>query len=75
MSNPTEDEVVKKPCFIGRCKCGGIVFASVDEPERRKDNAKEVASLVRGGFSIATETVGAARTGTWCTHSKEHMRG
>lgn len=68
------DDSANKPCFIGRCKCGGIMFASVDEPQRRKENAKEVAKLVRGGFSISTETVGVARTGAWCTNSKEHMR-
>ena len=74
MSDERAADSANTPCFIGRCKCGGIMFASVDEPQRRKDNANEVAKLVRGGFSISTETVGVARTGSWCMNSKEHMR-
>lgn len=62
-------------CTIGRCKCGGIVFAGVDGPEYRKDNAREVAKLIRAGFSIATDQpIDVARGGAWCMKSKEHMR-
>ena len=60
-------------CFIGLCKCGGIVFASVDEPQYAKDNAKEVGALIRRGFSVTTESVDVARKGRWCRSSKEHM--
>lgn len=76
MSDVRSDEDVAVTCILGRCCCGGIIFASVETPEHRTDNAKEVAKLIRGGFSVATaQPLDAARKGTWCTKSKEHMRG
>lgn len=58
----------------GRCKCGGIVYAGVNGPQYRKDNAREVAALIRKGFAIETASLEVARQGKWCTDSKEHMR-
>ena len=67
------DETVT--CILGRCRCGGIIFASVETPEHRKDNAKEVAKLIRAGFAVATaQPLDDARKGKWCLKSKEHMR-
>lgn len=68
MSEPT--------CVLGLCSCGGIIFASEETPENRENNAREVAKLIRRGFSIVTgQPLDAARKGKWCTKSKEHMRG
>jgi hypothetical protein len=59
------------PCYIARCKCGcgSLVFASVDEPNqsaaRRKDNAKEIASMIADGFTIERMNVGEVRTAKW----------
>ena len=77
MSEPPSVSEEKDPtCTIGRCKCGGIVFAGVEGAEYRKDNAREVAKLVRAGFDIETgRPLDAARKGKWCSDSKEHMRG
>lgn len=73
MNAPLPSEDVK--AFIGRCKCGGIVFASVDKPEYRKENGEQVADLIENGFTIEHVPVETARKGKWCTKSKEHMRG
>lgn len=71
MSSPQSNNTAN--CFIGRCKCGGIVFAAVDEPKYRNDNAKEVADLIRKGFAIETRPVADARNERWCSDSRTHM--
>lgn len=60
------------PCYVSRCPCGGITFASVDVPERRKDNAKEVAKLIRAGRKIETMTVSEVRKAKFCFDFKIH---
>lgn len=62
-------------CTIGKCQCGGIVFAAVNEEKHRKDTAKDVAKLIRLGFSITTITLEEVRMGKWCLKSEEYMRG
>lgn len=64
------------PCYIARCRCGcgALIFASVDEPEqsqkRRADTAKEIADLVRNGFTIERMPVGEVRSANWKCTSK-----
>ncbi len=59
------------PCYIARCRCGcgALMFASVDEPEQpqaqRDDTAKEIADLVRKGFTIERMPVGEVRKSRW----------
>ena len=59
------------PSYIARCLCGcgALTFASVDEPnqskERRADNAKEIADLLRNGYTIERMTVGEVRKANW----------
>lgn len=57
------------PCYISRCQCGALTFASVDEPgaspERKKNIAKDVAGLIREGRSVERSTVGYARSASW----------
>lgn len=43
--------------YIGRKSCGCVVAAYVDDPERRKDTAKEVASWIRDGLTVEHVTV------------------
>lgn len=59
------------PCYIARCKCGcgGLIFASVDDPKMRKERgretAKEIAKLIRAGHSVERMTVGEVRAAKW----------
>lgn len=57
-------------CYIGRCKCGAIVAATVIAlegltPERQKEHdknvRKDVAEFMREGLSIEQLTVGEVR--------------
>ncbi len=54
------------PSFVGIGACGLIVACAIDEPERAKDNAKFVASLMRSGVRIEKMTVAEVRVGKWC---------
>lgn len=67
-----EVEVDNTPCYVSRCVCGGLTFASVDVPDRRKENAKEVAKLIRAGRKIETMTVSDVRKAKFCWESKIH---
>ena len=64
------------PCYIARCLCGcgALKFASVDDPdqstERRKDTAREVAKLVRAGYTIERLSVGKFASPTGCALSE-----
>jgi hypothetical protein len=58
------------PCYIAKCNCGGLVFASVDEPnqsaDRRKDNAREVAKMIAAGYVIERMPVEQVRQAEFC---------
>jgi hypothetical protein len=60
--------------YIARKDCGCIVFAGVDTPEMRKENAKEVASCIRDGYTIERVTCQFVRETDWfCPkHRAEH---
>lgn len=69
------------PCYIARCKCGcgGLIFASVDDPDsrhveqQRKYSAKEIAKLVRDGYIVERMTVGDVRAADWlCEKDRVH---
>ena len=55
------------PAYIGRCKCGGIVFAQVNDPKDNDDKAyqksmsHEIGRCIRAGLTIENSTVGYAR--------------
>lgn len=55
------------PCYIARCLCGcgGLKFAAADVPDCRKDNANEIAKLVRRGYTIERMNVGDVRMAKW----------
>lgn len=67
------DRTTDPKCYIARCKCGGI--AAVDDPDHPKDTARSVAEVIQDGFAVERVELDVARTGKWCTKSKEHMRG
>jgi hypothetical protein len=39
-------------CYVGRCKCGSVVAAVVDEPGREKQTAKDVAEFIKEGLAV-----------------------
>lgn len=43
--------------YIGRCKCGQVVAATVDTPEYQRENAKEVGKWMRAGLTIERHPV------------------
>lgn len=57
MTTKTEAERAATPAYIGRAPCGCIRFACVDEPVHAKDNAKEIAKLIRDGWTVERVTV------------------
>lgn len=48
--------------YIGICHCGQVVCAVVDNPARRRDVAREVASWIRDGLTIERVTSAYVRT-------------
>ena len=58
-------QIAKEPrCYIGVWPaCGCIRFVTTDDPEYEKDNAKEIAKLVRKGYRVENITVAEFRTG------------
>lgn len=45
-------------CYIGTWPaCGCVRFVTVDAPEHAKDNAKEIAKLVRAGYAVNRVTI------------------
>jgi hypothetical protein len=50
-------------CYVGKAPCGCYLFASVDNPERAKENAKEIGKLIRAGWTIEKQTCQWVRDG------------
>jgi len=38
--------------YVGRCKCNHIVAAILDRPERKREVAKEVATMIKEGLTV-----------------------
>ncbi len=51
--------------YVGKCRgCGQLVYASVicfDDQERRREQAKDIAGLIKQGFSVEQMTVEQVR--------------
>ena len=56
------DAVSEDMAYIARCKCGGVVMATVDNPDHQKENAKEIARCVRDGLTIERVSVEYVRS-------------
>ena len=39
-------------CYVGRCACGAIRAATVDDPGSKRLVAQDVAEFIRGGLTI-----------------------
>lgn len=48
-------------CYIGVLKCGCTVAATVDNPERKKQVAEDVAEFLEAGYVIERVTIAQAR--------------
>ena len=59
--------------YIAKKECGCIVMACVDNPEHRRDTAKEVAKAIREGLVIERASADFVREHWFCpTHALEH---
>lgn len=47
--------------YIARAPCGCMKLATVDTPDRAKDNAKEVAACITAGYTIERVTCAYVR--------------
>lgn len=50
--------------YVGICKCGGLVFWVAEE--RAADQRKEIARLLKDGFSIERMDTEEARQAKFC---------
>lgn len=49
----TKEEIGETVNVAAWCRgCGGLVFVACDEPDMRKDNARELAKAFRRGFRV-----------------------
>jgi len=55
------------PCYVARCLCGckRLVFASVDDGKHPKQTAKDIAGLIRKGYTIERMSVSEVRVAKW----------
>jgi len=51
--------------YIGRKPCGCIRFAMVDNPEHKREVAKEIAHAIRDGLAIERVTTEYVRETAW----------
>lgn len=51
--------------YVGLCPHGRLRFAVVDEPDRRRDVAKDVARAMRQGLTIVRWTCEEVRNADW----------
>ena len=40
------------PCYVGKGKCGHYYCAMVDSPDMKKENAREIAKIVKRGDEL-----------------------
>lgn len=60
--------------YIAKRECGCIVMACVDNPEHRRDTAKEVAQAIREGYVIERVSSDFVRENWFCeNHKREHV--
>ena len=55
-------------------KCGHIVAAVVDDPNHRKDTAKNLAEWVRDGYTITRGPSASGKGINWCSSDCPRMK-
>jgi len=61
----TQNEEAARMAYIGRSPCGCVRAATVDDPARARDVAKEIAAMVRGKLTIERVTCESVRATDW----------
>lgn len=57
--------------YVGLCPtCKSVRFASVDIPDMKRENAREVSKLIREGFDVERWTVERVRAANWACSCK-----
>ncbi len=58
-------------CLVAWCRgCNRVVFATVDIEERRKENAREIAKMIRAGMRTGELMSSEVRKADWCCECK-----
>lgn len=68
MSDKTKIEwcdATERMAYVGRCKCGAIRAAAVDEPKYALDTAESVAQFIKDGLTVERIKCEDVRTGNW----------
>jgi hypothetical protein len=61
-----EDEMNEEMAYVALCKCGGLVMATMDGPERKKETARYVAMHIKMGHEIRHVTATEVRAMHFC---------
>lgn len=56
----------ERPCWVAYATCGHMIYAAADEPEYAKDNARQVAKLIRDGYRVEKAATSDVRRSNWC---------
>ncbi len=62
------EQIVAQPepmAYIGTAPCGCIRMAIVDDPNRRREVAREIAAAIRQGEAVERVTCDYVRTTKW----------
>ena len=57
------EDSAKALCYIGKAPCGCYLYAAVNDGEDKKGLARDIARMVRAGWTIETKTVQWVRDG------------
>ena len=71
-SDNTSKEATMSDSYIGQKECGCLVMAVVNNPDHRREVAREVSRAIRGGLQVSIVPTEQVRTMAWeCeTHKK-----
>ena len=61
--------------YIAKESCGCICFAVIDNPDHKKETAKEIGKLIRAGYAIERVTSEFVRNAPWAVGEdhKQHL--
>jgi len=65
---------MSEDAYIGKCKCGGIIYAAVVLPEideTRTRTANDISDLIKKGFDVGRMKCEDVKDAKWCeNHGK-----
>ncbi len=63
-------------CYIARDSHGCILFAAVDTPDMKRDNAKEIAACIRKGLTVERVSLDVVRSTPFgCQRERPEVMG